>query len=425
MHTPQQTEGVGPEADGIRGQVMLWTIVLVGLALRVVWAVLVPVEPVSDGVAYHTFATNIVEHGVYGWSPETPGAYWPVGTSAILAALYFVFGPGFTALVVFNIAISIAVILQVFWLGRHYFDLRKGLIAAALIAGWPSLIMYVTVVASEVIFIFFLLGGLMALEARWRSFWLGVLLAGLFWAAAAYVRPLALLVPLIFGASLVLRRQAGLGLTLLRVALIYVLMIAAITPWSARNTEVFGSRVLISTNFGPVFWMGNNPETTGAYQQLPDWTKGMSETERAEALKKAAFDYVAEAPGTFVLRTVMKFIRLHERETIAVAWNRPQIEALGGAALREALKVLATAYWGLVLLLAIWGCWQLLKGPGLWQLMIHPAFLGWMYVAWVHAIILLGDRYHIPAIPFVVLLAAFGAQATRIPVLGHKLKATS
>ena len=397
-----------PLAEDLRAwPPILWGIVLVALLLRVGWVFMVPVEPVSDSVAYDTFARTIVDHGVYGFNAETPGAYWPVGTSAILAALYALFGPGFTAVVVFNIAISLGVILQTFWLARHYFDLRTGLMVAALLAGWPSLIMYVTILASEVIFIFLLLGGLIAFEARWRSVWVGALAAGLIWVAAAYVRPLALLVPLVFGASYILRGQGGGVQTVLRVAVIYVVMVALIAPWSARNTQVFGDRVTISTNFGPVFWMGNNPETTGAYQRLPDWTQGLSETERAKRLKAEAMDFVAEEPGAFVLRTMSKFIRLHARETIAVAWNGPQIVALGGTTLREGLKAAASLYWYLVLAAALWGAWRILRQRGLRALMIDASFLGWMYVAWVHAVIVLGDRYHIPAIPFVAILGAY------------------
>ena len=100
----------------------LTIILVVGFALRLVWALAVPMEPVSDSHAYHVFATNLAEHGVYGWTPDQPGAYWAVGTSAIVAALYVVFGPGFGPIVVLNVIISVAVIAQVFFLARHYFD---------------------------------------------------------------------------------------------------------------------------------------------------------------------------------------------------------------------------------------------------------------------------------------------------------------
>lgn len=387
---------------------LLGVIIVVGALLRLLWAVTIPMDPVSDGHAYNVFAINMVEHGVYGWTPEEPGAYWPVGTSAIVAGLYTLFGQGFTPIVVLNVLLSTAVMVQVFWLGRHYFNTACGIASAAVIAVWPSLILYVSVLASDVWFIFFLLSGLIAFEARGLRFWPGVLIAGLFWAASAYVRPVALLVPLVFGAAMVLRGADGIGRTALRLVVIYALMAGAIAPWSARNEAVFGDRVLISTNFGPVFWMGNNPDTTSEYQILPDWTETVSETERADRLKAEALDYVRAEPLAFVQRTVVKFLRLHERETIAVSWNARQIEARLGTAGREALKIAASGYWYAMLLAAVWGLWRLVRDRGLWRMIVHPAFLGWMYIAWVHAVIILGDRYHIPAIPFVALLAGAG-----------------
>ena len=56
-------------------------IVGIALLLRVVWAALVPVVPQSDGMASDTCARNLVNHGVFGWNPAEPFAYWPPGTS--------------------------------------------------------------------------------------------------------------------------------------------------------------------------------------------------------------------------------------------------------------------------------------------------------------------------------------------------------
>ena len=389
----------------------LGAILLLGLVLRVAWALLIAMQPVSDGQAYHVFATNIAQHGVYGWTPEQPGAFWPVGTSAIIAALYMLFGPGFASVVVLNIVVSVAVIWQVFLLARHYFDAAAGLLAAAIVAVWPSLIMYVTVIASEVFFVFLVLGGLLAFETRWRRAWTGLLIAGLCWAAAAYVRPVALLVPAVFGMAALLRGTRSPGQAAVSVAVIYAVIAIAVVPWAARNQAVFAERVLISTNFGPVFWMGNNPATTGEYQVLPDWAEGLSETERAARLKAEAVDYLRAEPLAFLGRTFVKFLRLHERETIAVAWNAPQIDQTFGRGAREVLKAAATGFWYLVLIAGLGGVVRLVRGRGLWQTLIHPCFLGWMYFAWVHAVIILGDRYHFPAIPFIAILGAFGVQA--------------
>ena len=45
------------------------------LALRLIWVLLIPVDPVSDAAAYEIFARNLAEHGVFGFTPDEPGAY--------------------------------------------------------------------------------------------------------------------------------------------------------------------------------------------------------------------------------------------------------------------------------------------------------------------------------------------------------------
>lgn len=388
-----------------RWRPILAAILVAGLLLRVIWALVVPVDPVSDSFAYHTFAVNIVEHGVYGWKPDQPGAYWPVGTSAVIAALYWAFGQDFTPVVVLNIILSVAVIGQVFWLAGSLFDRATGLFAAAIVAFWPSLIMYVTVLASEVLFIFLVLGGLLAFRHRWRNAWIGVLVVGLFWAGATYVRPLALLLPIVFGVLAVLR-GAAIGATVARVVGIGLVMAAVIAPWTLRNNAVFGEPVLISTNFGPVFWMGNNPDSDGTYMHLPDRAKGLSEVERGRLLKDEAMAHIRAEPLLFLKRTVARFLEQHNRETIAVHWNGPSVKRLFGETGFTVLKLIATGYWYVVAVLALAGIVVVARRDGLWSLVTHPCLMGWMYFAGVHALIISNDRYHFPAIPFITILAA-------------------
>ena len=64
-------------------------VLLLAIALRLAWSTLIPVVPVSDGDADDILAGMLAEHGVDGWAPDRPSAYWPVGTSAIYAGLYF------------------------------------------------------------------------------------------------------------------------------------------------------------------------------------------------------------------------------------------------------------------------------------------------------------------------------------------------
>ena len=247
----------------------LW-LIIVGMALRLLWALIMPVNPVSDGAAYNAFARNLVEHGVYGWDPETPSAYWAVGTSAIVAATYFLFGAGSTiGIVLTNLAASLLILLMIFRVGKLYFDNRVALAALAITALWPNLIIFTTVLSSELYFIALTLLGLW-LWARPGRWWINLILAGLVWGAACYIRPVILLFPVALVIASFSQGLAASFRTALRAACVIGIILAVVAPWTARNEAVLGEPFLVSSNFGANLWMGNNPDSTGGYMPLPD-----------------------------------------------------------------------------------------------------------------------------------------------------------
>jgi 4-amino-4-deoxy-L-arabinose transferase-like glycosyltransferase len=385
-----------------------------GLVLRVVWALLIPVDPVSDPAAYAIFATNIAEHGVYGFSPETPGAYWAVGTAAIYAGAYMLFGTGSAlGVVAVNLLSALVVVWLLHDLGRRWFGEAEGRIAALLFALWPMAIQFTTILASEIHFMALTLAALACWDRAGRR--VGgivlLLLAGAFLAAATYVRPIALLIPAVLAVAVLLRTPRAAPGAILKAAVTTALIFALVAPWSARNERVLGEPVFMSTNFWPNFWMGNHAGTDGEYMPLPPETRGMSETERSDHMKALALADLSADPAGFVWRTAWKAVKLHERETIGVAWNEAALAARLGEVGVTALKLLSTAWWYAVLVAALGGVAILVRRQGAWAtLLCTPVWL-WGYFTGVHAIIVVGDRYHMPAIPMIALLAAVALAA--------------
>jgi 4-amino-4-deoxy-L-arabinose transferase-like glycosyltransferase len=382
-----------------------WSVIGVALALRVFWAVLVPVVPLSDGQAYDILARTLSEHGVYGWSADRPSAYWPVGTSAIYAFLYTVFGYSFVPIVVLNIALGTAIVGLTIWLARIFFDEKIALLAGWLMAVWPSEVAYVTILASELFFTFFLFVGLVAWFSSKLKMAPRAIVSGLAFGVASYFRPVALLLPIILWMSLVpnwreLRRQ----LSTLVLAMIFV--IAAIAPWSARNTQLFGKFVLISTNGGAALWVGNNPNSTGFYMDTPTLSSELNEYEQGKILSKQAKDYIMAEPVAFVLRSFRKAVQMHLGETIAVHWNSEGIKRRFGESALLPLKLVHQGFWTAVLLLAICGLAIMTRGRGYVGTLTHPIFLTWTYFTAVYAITLVSDRYHFPLHPLISILAS-------------------
>lgn len=377
----------------------------VGLALRLPWVLAIPVEPIADSEAYLIYAQNLINHGVYGLAPDEPGAYWPVGTSAITAVTFLVFGESFFGVVLTNMIASALIMLMAFALGQRWFGTTTGLLACGLVAVWPNLIYFTSILSSELYFIALVMAGLWFWERRESV--LSIALCGLIWGLACYLRPVALLLPIAmafaaipFGVGAVVRRAVQATATM-------AIMLAVLLPWTLRNMEVLGEPVLVSTNFGPNLWMGNNPDSTGGYMELPSWIDGMSETERARALGDAAKDHILSDPAGFVLNTLVKAVKLYSRETIGVAWNQNAIERLGGERGLLVAKLIATGFWYALMLLSAVGLWHLAKA-GVWRALFHPATLGVLYFTALHSVIVVEDRYHMPVSGFIAILAGLG-----------------
>lgn len=386
----------------------LTVILLVAAVLRLGWAALIPVIPVSDSHAYDTFAQNIVAGHGYGWKAGEPSAIWPVGTSAVYAAIYSLFGHSYAGIVALNIAVGVATTWLIALLTCRWFGQTAALVAAALYACWPSQIQFTTVLASELLYNFVCLLCLAVWYSRisWptRSG-----LSGVLFAAASYFRTPALLLPALLSArdiavdrSRIVSRIAGL-------AIVIAVMAILIAPWSIRNTRAFGEFVVMSNNSGINLWMGNNLSDSIRYMALPDEElRGMNEAQKDSYLKREALDYIRAEPAAFVWRTIRKLVDLHSRETIGVHWNMQGIERNLGSGAIVPLKWLATSYWWFVLMLGVLGAVALVKSAGPWLALLHPFVLLWIYYALMTAVVVSQDRYHFPSIPSIAALGGVG-----------------
>ena len=392
-------------------------ILSLALLLRLAWALAVPVVPVSDSVAYDTFAQNIAAGNGYGWTPGEPSAYWPVGTAALYSALYLAFGHSYAPIVALNIAIGVLIVGLTMSLARQWSDELTSFLAGLLLSIWPSLIQFTTILASELLFLFFVLVATWCAELAKARPLPRSLLSGLALAAASYIRPISLLlVPFLFLRALI--RDKRISTFLLCCIVAGLSMFAALLPWSLRNMRVFEHFVLVSTNGGANFWMGNNPDTTGGYMPLPDLGIG-NEAEQDRAFNKLAIAYIREKPLQFLSRTVLKALKLHDRETIGIVWNRQGIvERYGNRAVSIA-KLGSNLYWYLVLALGLLGAILELKRKPLHLSIAFPPLYFWAYFILVHCVTVVNDRYHFPSIPFIAIFAAYAlnffvARRTRI-----------
>lgn len=243
-----------------------------------------------------------------------------------------------------NLGASAAILWLSMTLAQLWFGLAAAWLTGLFLALWPVLIQFVTFPSSELFFTALLLAALLAWERQARPLPRGAL-SGLLLGLATLVRPVAMLVPVVLAGAELLRGTRRPLALLLSCLLALVVLAATLTPWSLRNHRVFGEVVLVSTNFGTNFWMGNNPDTDGRYMPLPEVRPFASEVERADYFLGEALSYVREDPVAFVRRTASKALYLLSRETIGVHWNRSEIERVFGTWAFDSLRILSTLYW--------------------------------------------------------------------------------
>jgi hypothetical protein len=226
-----------------------WTrplpIIAVALLFRLAWAAFVPVEPISDGILYDAFAKSIVAGQGYAFADGTMTEYWPVGTSAIYALFYLVFGQHPWVLPTFQAFLGAYIVYLTWRLAEHTFGAKVAAVAAWLTASWPLLIEFTTINASELLFIALVLMALNIWIPNRIPPTFRMILWGACIAAATYVRPTALPVVIAFPAiQWMIDRN---GRALIRSVLISALTASLLfAPWSYRSLALFDRFVLVS-----------------------------------------------------------------------------------------------------------------------------------------------------------------------------------
>lgn len=422
---------------------MLVAVVVVGAALRLGWAFVGAEEPVDEGVprdpGFYMVLGDIIAEGK-GYSYEIshdggltydvePTAYYPPGYPLSLGAMFWAADlvPGevsqFGAAVAFNVALATATILLVFEVGRRLTNVQVGLLAAALIAVWPNLIVYSGVVLTETLFLFLLmLMFLVALPTSATARSPGVMrlvTTGVLLGLVGIVRPTSFVVAPVF---LLLWWRPGrreLGIALRRTAIVGGAALLVVLPWTARNLVRMDAPVLISTNFGDNFCMGHNPEATGAFaapfgdhpcfEDLYDGEEPRRpeyETERQSETLKRSLRYIRDEPATVVTSIPAKarYTLKEDTDGLTAATDYGHVEVLS-ARWRDLIKTASNSYYLVVMAAAAAGAVLLIRqrSTGRPQLFFLAAALAQL----VPPLLTFGDpRFKLPIYPAVALLAA-------------------
>jgi hypothetical protein len=390
--------------------------------------------PLTDALNFDHIARSILDGHGFGSAlvPPATGAtafrapLFPV----VLAGVYKVLGVSLLRARLFEALVGALTVGLLGLVAAQIWGRREALIAMAVSAVYPPLILMTTSLQWEVLFLPLLLGAIAcALAYRRRSDRLRLpIAAGCLLGLAALSRETGLLMVLPVG-ILVWQGARGARRPLLAVATVVGAMAVVLAPWVVRNEVRLDAFVPVSTSAGYALAGTYNNSAAHLPGSPGQWTVPVDDP-HLRGLVLARGHWTEPELDAFFRRQSIAYLRHHPTYlgTLAV-WNTVRLFDLRGP--RDALfisqyipyrsgLVRLTVYaWYLGAALAVVGALTAKARRAPWALWLAPLIV----IASALFIVSGNIRYRQPIEPFVVLLAALGVDALltrvgrRIPFL--------
>jgi hypothetical protein len=231
---------------------------LAGITLRVLFAALIPNEPVFDFATYIEIAQNIYNGLGHSLNGE-PNAWSCPAYPFALAGFFRLFGQcSYELAKAFNIILSVLTMADGFFILRKLIE-KEGfrLAVFAALCLMPSYIAYVNVAGTEVLFVFLLLAHILLMLYLPDTRVIKPLILGLSCALLTYTKSFMLVYPVIT-ACFMRTSGAKWTKTLASFAIMMLAVLAALSPWIVRNYNAYGRIVTTTYNMGYVMYINNN-----------------------------------------------------------------------------------------------------------------------------------------------------------------------
>ncbi len=395
-------------------------IVLVGgIAARLIWFVIFPAEPVSDGRTYLRLAEGLLS-GTYGTASAR--AHWPPGLPLGLMPAVALFGPTKEAAVAHNMLLTVVFLAYTAGIARRVLTEGSARLVLLVALVWPALVTHGGLASKEFQVTALLVGATyhylrVATGGRdeprwWIHAWVGGVLIGL----AALTQTGMMLVLAIMAIAWI-----ALGQGLLRsgtaIALSLFGFMLVMAPWTLRNYAVFDEFVLVSTNSGSVAYRANHDLANGGYLSLDVPYGELGEVEQSRQLRRDAHAWIADNPDKFARLAVLKQLNLlgeHGSGLYATLRHAPIVSDQTYAVLRMAVVALGGALYALIAVRSAALRWH--------GSLSFPIFLtgAWTYVFLVHSLYEAGDRH---LLQLVALMLIFAVGSPKVPATDQSERA--
>jgi 4-amino-4-deoxy-L-arabinose transferase-like glycosyltransferase len=294
-------------------------------------------------------------------------------------------------------------------LGRRLYGDSAGIAAGCIAAIYPFFIYYTGFLLAETLFTLGLVALMLflfecsdALEKSTSRALLVSVIAGVLLGLLVLLRSSLFLFPLFLLPIWLARRGHRLG-AMAAWGTMIAAMALVMLPWIVRNYGIFGRFIPTTLQVGESLYEANSPYADGgpAMDRI-DWVKErggrpMGEYENNQFFRNAALRYIREHPGRFCALAAAKFTRFWNPLPNYAPYRRP---------LGLAVNICA---WAPIILLACVGIFQRKGEIARLLLLLSPV----AYFTLLHMIFVGSVRYRTPVMPFVILLAASGAESVR------------
>jgi hypothetical protein len=408
-------------------------ILLIALLLRLAAVILTLDVPIGldDMFQYDMLARSIVMGNGYRWyaaedlepiervagEVELPPDYDPRGVvssfrgpgyPAFLALVYAVVGivPGRLLAARLAQAVLGAGLAPLTGLLGRYMGLteRSAVLGAAIVAGYPLLIIYPLALASENLYVpLFTFSLLMVLRAAERGRARDWALSGLLLGVTALTRSIvSLFVPVaaLWVWMTAPTRRAGLR----NAGLLVLSFMAVILPWMVRNTLVHGQVTFIETSLGYNLYMGYHPISAGAFDSRisRDLLTTLDDAERNRLGMEAFWSFVRAEPGRvpYLMLNKLAYFWESDKRGPVYFYSNDLLGEWPAWQLASALVLIC----GPFLLIALAGLAGLALAPSRREVTLVALLV--VYYTAVHMFILGDARFHLPLVPLLALYTA-------------------
>lgn len=296
---------------------------------------------------FNDYAQNLAGLHIFSQDGITPTAFHPPIYPVFLGIIVSL-GFGVTTARLLNFLMLFLTLFCLFNLLENRSHKLASILAVLLALGYPVLFYTAGTLYPQTFgALFFIL----AILLYWKNPFTAknALLAGIALGIAILTIPTFLFVPFFLVLfSIFIRKD-----TLAKTGLLFIMVFVTIAPWTARNYLVFNRFILVSSNFGTNFIIGNSPATTpnngpaASFGVIPIMEEsnhlGLDEFERDKFYTKQALMFIQQDPKHYIILYFLKVVNYFN--------FRNELLTVSESSLAKDLLMLLT--YGLLLLVAI------------------------------------------------------------------------